>query len=118
MAIFGFNSPRTVGQGDSGGLVARSSHRILGARRTPGIGGVSASPTLVRRERQADRRTAPARLCHAFRNEAGDVSIQDRLFTLSDARSTEHLCVMDATADPDVCLKLVDGIRDELQWQG
>jgi maltose alpha-D-glucosyltransferase / alpha-amylase len=48
--------------------------------------------------------------------EAGDVSLQDRLFTLPD--STEHMCVMDATADADVCLKLVDGIRDELQWPG
>jgi Uncharacterized protein, probably involved in trehalose biosynthesis len=48
--------------------------------------------------------------------EVGDVSIQDRLFTLSD--STEHMCVMDATAEADVCLKLVDGIRDVLQWQG
>ena len=48
--------------------------------------------------------------------EAGDVSLQDRLFNLSDSK--EHMCVVDATADADVCLKLVDGIRDGLQWQG
>jgi len=38
--------------------------------------------------------------------EAGDVSAQDRLFILSDSSSTEHMCVMDATADADVCRNL------------
>lgn len=40
----------------------------------------------------------------------------DRLFTLSDA--TGSMWVTDATADPDACLALVNGIRDGLQWQG
>jgi maltose alpha-D-glucosyltransferase/alpha-amylase len=48
--------------------------------------------------------------------ESNQASIQDRLFSLSD--STGQMWVTDATADVDACLKLIDGIRDGLQWQG
>ena len=48
--------------------------------------------------------------------EPNQPSTPDRLFSLSD--STSQMWVTDATADADACLKLVDGIRDSLQWQG
>lgn len=48
--------------------------------------------------------------------ESDRASLSDRVFTLSD--TTEQIWVMDATADADACLHIVDGIRDGLQWQG
>ncbi|MBA2252762.1 MAG: hypothetical protein H0W13_08675 [Nitrospirales bacterium] len=48
--------------------------------------------------------------------EPNQASTPDRLFNLPD--SAGRMWVTDATADADACLKLVDGIRDSLQWQG
>ncbi|HET7058096.1 MAG TPA: phosphotransferase [Nitrospiraceae bacterium] len=49
--------------------------------------------------------------------EAGQAPPSDLLCTLPDS-TAQKVLVGDATADADACLKLVDGIRDGLQWRG
>jgi maltose alpha-D-glucosyltransferase / alpha-amylase len=49
--------------------------------------------------------------------EPDQAPASDLLLTLSDSIQ-QKISVKDATADADACLKLVDGIRDGLQWRG
>jgi maltose alpha-D-glucosyltransferase/alpha-amylase len=50
--------------------------------------------------------------------ESNQAPLPDHVFTLSESDTIGRVSVLDATADAEACLSLVDGIRNGLQWPG